>query len=110
MGLVWDLTRNVWETADKWQFALQWRSDMLQMIDKYRIAGTAMMSELSPVGLFDTSREVMDWRRPIEIISVDLENGLDMDEEKDVVGIYLSTYVTYGGRELGAPGERGVPE
>lgn len=118
MGVVWDLTRQSCQSDEKGQFGLRWRNDVWYQMDKGNVyiekeivcgrprnGGLRLLAKVR--GVFRRERGE---RRPVQTMYVQLGNRVEAEEEKEVVEIWLSTWMSCEGRDLGATEPKGLGE
>ena len=114
MGTIWDLTRASCETEEKGQFAMKWRDDVSPKIGLSCYLELARVNGPAPrVSFLNRVRSRLSHREhriPIQTLYVDLRTKLVGEEEKDVLEIWLSTWLGCEGKDIFASPPKGLGE
>jgi hypothetical protein len=114
MGMIWDLTRASCETEEKGQFAMKWREDVFPNMGRSCYLEPARVNGPAPrVSFLNRVRRRLTHREhgiPIQSLNVELRTKLVGEEEKDVLEICLSTWMSCEGRDIFASPPKGLGE
>lgn len=115
MGTVWDITRNACQWDEKGQCAMKWDYHLLPGKENVELA-VGIGGELPRTSFLERMRGFLGGRRrPFETRYLELGNRVESSggvekEERGVLEIWLSTYMTCVGRDIFDPPPPGLGE